>query len=355
MAVTIYLFDAEQLDRELTMLDQNVVDSLGDHQLLWIDITGANTEEDTRALTLLRVPTELRSILIQPVGESFRPRLDLYGSCFHLNVRAVQERSKEGDQDGTQGNERRTTREITKSKERSVSFQFVMVHFVVFEGVVLTLHETPVEFLNSFDRRFKGDTHFGGLDSSSFLGALLNWHITGYFRAMESLETEVDTIDDNALLLSRGRGERDLLRDMVRVRRRLALVRRALLPHREVYATLARSRFAPFVPEEATVTLRMLSERLDRAIESTENARELILGSFDIFSTQTALRTNEVVKTLTVISALLLPAGVIINLAMLLIRAPVYDEGRTGFWVMLGGMLVGGTGFVLVARKRRWL
>ena len=214
----------------------------------------------------------------------------------------------------------------------ATAFRVVSVHFIVFANIVVSLHEQPAAFLDNFDTRIKGDTDLGSLDGPAFLGAVLNWHITGYFRALEMLENEVDRIDDAALRLRRSREERDLLSEMVKVRRRLALVRRTLLPHREVYSILARPRFAPFVTEHATETLQLVAERMERAIEGTENGRELILGSFDIFTTQTALRTNEVVKALTVISALLLPAGVIASLASLFIRAPVYNLGRPGFW-----------------------
>ena len=107
--------------------------------------------------------------------------------------------------------------------------------------------------------------------------------------------------------------------------------------------------------EQATETLQLVAARFERAIEATENGRELILGSFDIFSTQTALRTNEVVKALTVISALLLPAGVIASLSSLFIRAPVYDLGRMGFWEVLTAMVVIGTAFILFARRRNWM
>ena len=243
----------------------------------------------------------------------------------------------------------------TVSNSTAVAFRVVPVHFIVFANIVVSFHVQPAAFLDSFDQRIKGDTDLGSLDGPAFLGALLNWHITGYFRALEALENEVDRIDDAALRFRRSREERDLLSEMVKVRRRLALVRRTLLPHREVYAVLARPRFAPFVTEHATETLQLVADRMERAIEGTENARELILGSFDIFTTQTALRTNEVVKTLTILSAILLPAGVLATLATLVIHGPVYDLGRPGFWEVITSMVVIGVGFITVARKRNWM
>ena len=89
-------------------------------------------------------------------------------------------------------------------------------------------------------------------------------------------------------------------------------------------------------------------------MEATENVRELILGSFDIFTTQATLRTNEALKALTMISAVLLPAGVVASLSVLFIRAPVYDLGKAGFWGVLLTTAGLGTFLVAVARSRGW-
>lgn len=289
--------------------------------------------------------------------QNLRPRLDLYADCFHVNIEAIQ--GRDGHENSSASSATSAAPRASSAKagteKQSATFRIVTVHFVVFANIVVSLHVQPAAFIDNFDTRIKGDTHFGNSDGPAFLGALLNWHITGYFRALEVLEDQVDRIDDAALRLRRSREERDLLAEMVKVRRRLALVRRTLLPHREVYATLARPQFAAFVTSHATETLQLVYDRMERSVEATENGRELILGSFDIFTTQTALRTNEVVKALTVISALLLPAGVIASLASLFIRAPVYDLGRVGFWEVLATMIFVGVTFMTFARKRRWI
>ena len=350
MAIYAYLFDAESQDRQVKF-DSPTVEAVGNKQLLWVDVSGDKTEELQKVVDLLALSDTLVQTMRSDDGslrQSLRPRLDLYANCFHVSIESIQSREDTNEKSGSSGVK-------NGARNQPTAFRIVLVHFIVFANVVISLHEQPATFLESFDTRIKGDTHFGDLDGPAFLGALLNWHITGYFRALETLEIEVDRIDDAALRRRRGREERDLLAEMVKVRRRLALVRRTLLPHREVYATLARPRFAHFVTEHATETLQLVAERMERSIEATENARELVLGSFDIFTTQTALKTNEVVKILTILSAILLPAGVIATLATLVIRGPVYDFGRLGFWEVLASMVLIAIIFVVVARKRNWV
>jgi magnesium transporter len=52
-------------------------------------------------------------------------------------------------------------------------------------------------------------------------------------------------------------------------------------------------------------------ERLERAIDGVDKARDLLVGSFDIYLGRSAQRSNDVMKTLTLVSAIALPAIVL--------------------------------------------
>jgi Mg2+ and Co2+ transporter CorA len=216
----------------------------------------------------------------------------------------------------------------------------------------MTVHRAPVAFLESFDRRVKTDSDLGTLDMAGFLAALLGWHLTSYFRLVEDLEKIVDDIDAHAL---RPRHTRDLLAEMTRLRQRVAFVRRILTPHREVYAAMVRPDFQIIAGSSSVEQFAILTERLDRAIEAVENARELLIGSFDIFTTQTALRTNEAIKVLTIVSFVWYPASVIVGITAMLLRTPVHPLHTIGFWLMLAVIASIGVLTIALARWRRWI
>jgi magnesium transporter len=92
-------------------------------------------------------------------------------------------------------------------------------------------------------------------------------------------------LDDRAL---RWADRVDLLNDLVRLRHRIGRIRRTLAPQREVFAALARPSFEILAASDSAAHLRTLQDRLERAIGAVENARELLLGSFDLYMTQTA-------------------------------------------------------------------
>ena len=321
MTIKAYLYDATATDGEAELTTE-LLAALHDQQLLWVDASEC-TDAEIKALGAMLTLTNdsIRSLL----QKEHRPRLDHYGAYSQLIVNTIQE---------TEGR-----------------YQLVEVDFIFAPNLIVTLHRQPVAFLQSFDRRVRSDSDLGGLNVHSFLAGLLDWHIIGYFRLVETLEKAVDAIDAHAL---RPRHTRDLLGDMAKLRQQVAFVRRTLTPHREVYAGLLRLDNQNTGSDEA-FSFQLLIERLDRAIEAVENARELLIGSFDIFTTQVTMRTNEVVKVLTLVSFIWFPASVLVGIAGLLLKVPVDPRTDAGFWLLLGAIGLLGVFTLVFARLRRWI
>ena len=322
MAIRAYLYDATGTDQEVT-LTQKRVEDLHEKQLLWVDVGEFEESELRIVVSQLSLQKETFYTLLQ-TGR--RPRLDHYSGYSQFNIQTI---------------------EPTNGK-----YSLVEVDFILAPNLIVTVHRKPVSFLNSFDQRVKGDSDLGELDAPAFLGGLLDWHVTSYFRLLEELELEVDKIDAHAL---RPRHSRDLLAELAKVRQKVAFVRRILTPHREVYATMARPDFQVVANSSSSSHFRNLADRLDRAIEAMENARELLVGSFDIFTTQTTLRTNEIIKVLTIVSFIWFPASVIVGIATLLLKTPVRPMASPGFWAMLGVILLIAMSTVVLARLKRWI
>ena len=322
MPVRAYLYDTTAADREVA-LDAPLLAGLTDAQLLWVDV---NSIDELELRSLANVFELKRDSVYNLLHPDRRPRLDNYGRYLQFNMDAIEE------DDG--------------------KYKVVELTFVVGPNFVITVHAMPVAFLNSFDQRVKGDTQMGQLDASAFLAALLDWHITSYFRVVEQLETRIDRLDTLTL---RSRHRRDVLSELAKLRQRIAFIRRTLTPHREVYAALSRPDFQVISNSESAAHYELLNDRLQRAIEAVENARELLVGSFDMFTTQTALRTNEAMKTLTLASFIWFPASVIVAIATMLLRTPVNPVGTPGFWLMIVSIILIGVGTVAVARWRRWV
>jgi magnesium transporter len=216
-------------------------------------------------------------------------------------------------------------------------------------NMVLSVHDGPIEALDLFAEHFHGDTLLGRLDAGSFLAALGDSVATTWFERIEEVEREVDHLDETAMRGPEGKG---FLDEVLRLRRRIAFVRRTLAPHREAFSQLARPDFE--LDERLGKPWPGLADRLDRAIDAAENARELLVGSFDLYLGRAAQRTNEVMKALTIVSAVLLPSIVLAGIMGMNFKLPFFEDVQN-FWLVIGAMLALAATILVVARLRRWI
>jgi len=170
-----------------------------------------------------------------------------------------------------------------------------------------------------------------------------------YLLAVEGIEREIDQLDVRAMRARRGT---DVLSEIVTVRRRVGRLRRALAPQRIAFAALARPEMA--LDENFGEPWPGLTDRLDRTIDSVENLREVLLGTFDIQMGRAAKDANDVMKLLTLLSAVFLP-GIILAAVMGMNFHISFFDDPGNFWVVIEAMAVFAIAMLGFARWRRWL
>jgi magnesium transporter len=318
--LTAFLYDAESKDGHVSL--ENVpVDHLHEQQLLWIDIS---RDQDVAAIARnLALNAETVRAIRDPSPE---PALFVHDDYVHVVVVAP--------------------------AADTIPYAPEVLDCLVGPNWVLTVHSEAVEFLGRFDERIRGDSDLGKLDGHGFLAAVLQEHVASYLTEIRPIETDLDRLDLRSMT---GRiGEEALLRDLVRVRLRLAKLRRMLEPHRELFALLARSEFAVLSGSQAASDFEALNVLLERTLQSLESVREMIIGSFEIYTTWTAHGTNKVIKRLTVASVALLPPTLLAGV-MGMNSLPRVLVTSTAFWVSTAAMACLALTVVTLARVREWI
>ena len=188
----------------------------------------------------------------------------------------------------------------------------------------MTLHEGELDLVDEFDKPFHGDTRLGDLTGPSFLSLVLDWQISGYFGVIERLQAEIDRLDEE--LLTQSPDEEDLLERLQALRTRVRKLRSTLSSHRDVLGLLSHPRSDVVIGAEAVEDYKRLEERLQQAIDTVDTAREMIVGSFDIFMTRTAQATNDIMKRLTIVSVLLLPSVVLAGIMGMNFKVGVFEQ-----------------------------
>ena len=321
MSMVSRLFDAAGDDREIE-LDAAAIKRLSDRQLLWVDVSGDDEGQLQRVGELFALEPDSIRNLENPIGQ---PRLDVLERYFEVNVVAIGE------------------------DERPVPMDLLAG-----PNWVISVHHQKADFLDPFRQQLSGDRELGRIEAPSFLAALLDWQLGTYFKLVDELERGVDVLDERALRGGDREDRTDLLAEMVQLRHRTGRIRRTIAPQREVFAALARPGFEVLATSESAAHFRALQARVERAIDAIENARELLIGSFDLYMTQTAQRTNDVMRVLTIVNVILLPAVVLAGIMGMNFKVAFFENTNL-FWLVIVAMVVIAAGSLAIARWRRWL
>lgn len=268
---------------------------------------------------------------VERIGQDVgRARLTRASDRIHLTLQALEQHDEEDDH----------ARANLVRRE---------IDLIAAPNLVLTVHAGAVGALQRFRDGLDGETRLGLLTAGDLMSSLVDEVFVGYFLIAELIERDIDALDGRALNGQRGD---DVLSDIVALRRRIAFVRRTLAPHRDALSTLAMPEMR--VAETVGQPWPGLVDRLENAMAAIEALRDTLLGTFDIYMGRVSQRANDVMRTLTLLSAVLLPAVVLAGVMGMNFKLPFFEESAN-FWLILAGM-AGLAIFILgVARWRRWI
>jgi magnesium transporter len=202
---------------------------------------------------------------------------------------------------------------------------------------IVTAHHGEVDVVEEFRERAEGGGQVGALDAPSFVAAILEWVVAGYFRAFEAVESELEELDARVMSGTPKDVSDDLAR-LVELRRSIGTLRRALAPHRDVVVALAHPELDALSTERSAEKFAALESRLTQALDAARESKESTFGSFDLLVARIGQRTNDIMKVLTLVT--------VVPIALDRARRDMGMNFQVGlfnavwvFWVVLAAML----------------
>lgn len=320
--LTAFRFD----ERESELVEDwgAALKSLADDQLLWLALRDPDDDDVTALQEALKLDDEnAQRLLDQPSRASVADA----GERMHVTLYAA----------GVENGEPVLT----------------PLECVLGPNWIITAHQGKVEVLEEFRERAEGGGQVGALDAPSFVAAILEWVIAGYFRAFEAVESELEELDAKVMSGTPKDVSDDLAR-LVELRRSIGTLRRALAPHREVVVALAHPELDALSTERSAEKFAALEGRLTQALDAARESKESTFGSFDLLVARIGQRTNDIMKVLTLVTVVLLPSTVLAGVMGMNFQVGLFNAAWV-FWVVIVAMLGIAALVLLVARSRRWI
>jgi magnesium/cobalt transport protein CorA len=320
--LTVFVFDERESRREEDL--RAALDGLAEDALLWVALHDPTEEEVASVQEALELGDEqAHKLLEQPT------RACVVDAGEHMHVTLYAASGEGGDP-------------VLRP-----------IECVLGKNWVVTAHHGQVEVLEEFHERAKGGGQVGALDSPSFVAAVVEWVVTSYFRAFEAVEHELEELDAK-VMSGIPKSVSEELGRLVELRRSIGTLRRGLAPHREVAIALAHPELDLLSTETSAERFAAVESSVTQAVESAREAKESTRGSFDLLVARIGQRTNDIMKVLTLVTVILLPATVLAGIMGMNFQVEIFDFVWL-FWAVIA-VMIGIAVFVLsFARSRRWI
>ena len=320
--LTVFVFDERESRREEDL--RGSLDRLGENALLWLALRDPTDEEVATVQEVFEFSDEQAHRLLEPPN-----RASLLDSGEHMHVTLHVASGEGGDP-------------VLRP-----------VECVLGPNWVVTAHEAEIEVLEEFRERAEGGGQVGALDSPSFVAAVVDWVVTSYFRAFEEVESELEELDAKVMSDIPKDVSDDLAR-LVELRRSIGTLRRALTPHREIIVALAHPELDLLSTEASAERFAALENRVAQAVDAAREAKDSTRGSFDLLVARIGQRTNDIMKLLTLVTVILLPASVLAGIMGMNFKLGFFDLTWM-FWTVIAAMFAVAVLVLSVARSRRWI
>jgi len=328
-AVSLSIRVLDYRDGEVTELPPHSIDELsrflGEDSTTWIQVSGLNDVEHLQAIgEALKIhPLALEDI----ASGGQRPKLELYGKDLFLVMNS-----------------------LTLDREK-IHVDCEQVSLLVRPGLVIQFREKQDEQFAPIETRLKREkSRFHDFGADYLLYAILDLIIDDHFHLLDELDEALDAIE---IELEESM-KPEVMTDIQAWRRQILLIRRELVPTREVTAALLREEMELFDPR-VHAFLRDLHDHALRCTESLDSAREIVGSLADTYMSLVGNRMNEIMKVLTLFSTVFIPLTFLAGIYGMNFEHMPELHWKYSYPLLWGAFLLLPISLLTYFRRRGWL
>lgn len=182
------------------------------------------------------------------------------------------------------------------------------------------------------------------------LHSIIDIVVDRYLPTLESIGDTIDKVQDDLLISP----EAHLLQTIFELKRGMLQFRRAVSSQRELLNILIRDD-TQMISKDMRIYFRDVYDHAVRAMDLLETYRDLLTGGLDIYLTQMANRTNDIVKGLTILATILLPLTLVTGYFGMNFEYIPLLKDPNGIWYTTGAMLAVSAAMLAYFKYKKWI
>ncbi len=313
----------EQRVEEKTLKDAEECLAYKDRSgVTWINVDGLHEPE---VLEKIGKAFGLHPLMLEDIANTEqRPKLEDYGEYLYIVIRM-----------------------LSRPDDSILSEQLSLV---IGRNVLITFQERHG---NEFDpirerlRNGNGRARRLGVDFLAY--QLVDAVIDNYFIVLERLSDEVEALEEQVITSPRS----EALHKLHRLKKDMSFLRRSTWPLREVIAAMQRGD-SPLIGESMRVYLRDIYDHVVAVADAIDSMRDLLNGMLEIHMSNMNIRLNEVMKVLTIVTTLFIPATFIAGVYGMNFKYMPELDWPLAYPVVLAAMVVLAGAMYVYFKRKKW-
>ncbi|MCU1610259.1 MAG: magnesium transporter [Pseudonocardiales bacterium] len=291
---------------------------------VWLDMCAP----DADGLAAISEELDLHRLAVEDaVQERQRPKLDRYHSHLFVTAYAVELDMATGE------------------------LETYEVAVFVTHNALVTVRKSDQFDINGVIARWDASPDLAKHGVSFLLHGLLDYVVDGHFTAVQTLDDEIETLEDQ--LFDDKRPDWAVQRRSFELRKSLVQLRRVVLPMREVVNSLMRRDLHTF-DEAMTPYYQDVYDHILRATEWTESLRDLVSAILETNLTIQGNRLNVITKQVTSWAAIIAVPTAITGFYGQNVPYPGFGQA-SGFYASTIMIVVLSVGLYVLFRRRDWI
>ena len=220
------------------------------------------------------------------------------------------------------------------------------------KNYVITYHHAMFRSINNVKQLLRTTPIACQKGPPFLLHQILDQVVDYYSPVLDDFDDRIDKLEADIFTLKRPNNT--ILAEIMALKRSVLRLRRISGKQMDILHRMSRGEFA-LIPTEMRPFYRDVYDHLVRVVDLAESYRDLISGSLEAYLSVVSNRLNEIMKVLTIFSAIMLPLTFIAGVYGMNFDHMPELHSKYGYFAVLVLMIFIACGMLLFFRRRGWI
>jgi len=300
-------------------------------KLLWLDITIEDQELTQAEISLLADVLKIHELSIEDcIFPQYHPKVEEFENYIFVALHGIKTNLKD---------------------YLDFEKQIFELDIILGKNYVITVHTDELPFIESIyeKARIKPQVELKNIENLLF--NLFHKVVISYEVIMDKINDKIDEIEDRVL----ANPSKELMHEIFSLKKVLLHMRKIIEPQKHIYVYFTRETQS-FIAKKYVAYFRDIYFQYDRNNQAIASYNQVIGSMLEVYLSGITLKLNEVIKFLTVIATIFMPAVLITSyygMNVNFLENKIF--GNANLWYFAFAVIVISTvGIYIYLRKKKW-